>query len=380
VITKIKAVINKIKEKEKVYVDDKSQYSNKITLLKKKIDDKYSEVRMLQSDKNILKEDFYSQMIDYEKQQLLLRDLEWLQQQKIKVLEREELFALQDIQRQKQKEQRDRMLAERKKRDEEYKQRQAERQKQEEERQRQWEEMQLAKLAAHPFEDEIDTCEQLLAYLAKNMSKAKAATETKQDAKLSIEEAARKKKIEEEVKKGQIQIAPSKKEREVLENELATLAQNKKQATRKKNEQPSKMYDVDPNAIDIDYSVVKKFGALGVAPPSSKDGLEKSEKELIELRDALNMAGKIQQAEGKARFLKDESFVQSDDYKAIKEKMDGVSKQLLASIARIRKDKEMRQHENDEGADAENDGERDGFTKLRPSGNRGRRGGRGRDD
>lgn len=80
VIKKIKAVINTIKEKEKVYVDDKSQYSTKITLLKKKIDDKYSEVRMLQSDKNILKEDFYSQMIDYEKQQLLLRDLEWLQQ------------------------------------------------------------------------------------------------------------------------------------------------------------------------------------------------------------------------------------------------------------------------------------------------------------
>jgi hypothetical protein len=99
---------------------------------------------------------------------------------------------------------------------------------------------------------------------------------------------------------------------------------------------------VDPNAIDIDYSVVKKFSALGVTLPAARDQLEKSEKELIELRDALNMAGKIQQAEGKARFLKDESFVQSDEYKALKEKMDSVSKQLLASIARIRKDKEMR--------------------------------------
>lgn len=66
-ITKIKAVINKIKEKEQVYVDDKSQFSNKIILMKKKIDDKYSDIRILQSDKNILKEDFYSQMIDYEK-------------------------------------------------------------------------------------------------------------------------------------------------------------------------------------------------------------------------------------------------------------------------------------------------------------------------
>lgn len=60
VITKIKAVINKIKEKEQVYVDDKSQFSNKIILMKSKIDDKYSQIRILQSDKNILKEDFYS--------------------------------------------------------------------------------------------------------------------------------------------------------------------------------------------------------------------------------------------------------------------------------------------------------------------------------
>lgn len=58
--------------------------------------------------------------------------------------------------------------------------------------------------------------------------------------------------------------------------------------------------------------------------------------------------------------------MQSEDYKALKEKMDGVSKQLLASIARIRKDKEMHQQQNDDGADADNDGERDGFTKLRP--------------
>jgi hypothetical protein len=31
------------------------------------------------------------------------------------------------------------------------------------------------------------------------------------------------------------------------------------------------MYDVDPNAIDIDYSVVKKFSALGVTLPAARD-------------------------------------------------------------------------------------------------------------
>lgn len=62
--------------------------------------------------------------------------------------------------------------------------------------------MQLQKLAGHPFEDEIDTCEHLLAYLAKTFSKSKQTAGAKDDAKLSFEEAARKQKIDEAVKKG----------------------------------------------------------------------------------------------------------------------------------------------------------------------------------
>jgi hypothetical protein len=81
--------------------------------------------------------------------------------------------------------------------------------------------MQLQKLAVHPFEDEIDTCEHLLAYI----HKSKRATPAKQESKPSYEEVERKKKIDEAVKKGQLQIAGSKKEREVLENELSGLAQ-----------------------------------------------------------------------------------------------------------------------------------------------------------
>ena len=54
------------------------------------------------------------------------------------------------------------------------------------------------------------------------------------------------------------------------------------------------MYDVDPNAIDIDYSVIKKFSLLGVAPPTSLDAVEKSEKELIELRDTVQIKGKME--------------------------------------------------------------------------------------
>ena len=66
-------------------------------------------------------------MIEFEVQQQFLRDIEWMQQQKVRVLEREERRAHFEIEKQKMKEQRDRFLAERKKRDEEYKAKQAER-------------------------------------------------------------------------------------------------------------------------------------------------------------------------------------------------------------------------------------------------------------
>lgn len=80
VIKNIKAVIDKIKEKEQVFVEDKSSFSNKIILLRKKLDDAYNNIRLTKTDKNILKEEFYSRMIDFEKQQLFLRDIEWIRQ------------------------------------------------------------------------------------------------------------------------------------------------------------------------------------------------------------------------------------------------------------------------------------------------------------
>ena len=90
VIKNIKSKIDEIKQREKVFVDDKSSFDNKITLLKKVMDDKYIEIRLLRTEKNDLKEKFYSSMIEFELQQLLLRDIDWLQQQKVKVLERDE--------------------------------------------------------------------------------------------------------------------------------------------------------------------------------------------------------------------------------------------------------------------------------------------------
>jgi endo-1,4-beta-mannosidase len=59
VIKKIKAVIDSIKEKGKVFDDDKSVFNSKINVQRKKLDDKYTSIRLLIGEKNTLKEDFY---------------------------------------------------------------------------------------------------------------------------------------------------------------------------------------------------------------------------------------------------------------------------------------------------------------------------------
>lgn len=66
VITKIKATIEKIKEKETVFIEDKTQFTNKINHLKNDRIFKLGQIRTLRAEKNILKEDFYSRMIEYE--------------------------------------------------------------------------------------------------------------------------------------------------------------------------------------------------------------------------------------------------------------------------------------------------------------------------
>lgn len=64
------------------------------------------------------------------------------------------------------------------------------------------------------------------------------------------------------------------------------------------------------------------------------------------MRDALTVTGKMQQAEGQAKFMKDDSKIKSEEYLALKAKMEGASKSLLATIARIRKDQELRHRED----------------------------------
>lgn len=150
----------------------------------------------------------------------------------------------------------------RKKREEEYKQRQAERKKIEDERQAAWEQVQLAKLSAHPFKREVEICETLIYFCAKNKKRIPESDHPGEEViKGTPEMEARSKKHDEEIKKGKIEVATNKKLREAEDNPLTSIAgQGKK--LRKKREGPSKMYFSDPNALDLDYAIVQQYGKL----------------------------------------------------------------------------------------------------------------------
>lgn len=69
----------------------------------------------------------------------------------------------------------------------------------------------------------------------------------------------------------------------------------------------------------------------------------------------LKVKGEMEQAEGKAKFLKDDSFLETDAYKANKEKLEGANKHLLAQIALLRKEQENIEKSADDGVEVDED-------------------------
>jgi hypothetical protein len=75
----------------------------------------------------------------------------------------------------------------------------------------------------------------------------------------------------------------------------------------------------DDSRIELDYVLVKKFGTLSVAPPVDAAELDKTQETLKTLKEALKVKGQAEILENKARLLKDDSWVQGDDYSKLRE-------------------------------------------------------------
>ena len=55
----------------------------------------------------------------------------------------------------------------------------------------------------------------------------------------------------------------------------------------------------------------------------------------MQLRDALKMQGQIEQAEGRARFTKDKSHTESDDFKELKAKFEQVESSTTKQVQKV---------------------------------------------
>ena len=90
IINALKDKIAKVKSKESVFDKDKQLKQYDLTNIKVKIDKVFEQIRDLKNKKYRCKEDFYGRMCDYEIEQALIKDIEWISQTKAMVLERSE--------------------------------------------------------------------------------------------------------------------------------------------------------------------------------------------------------------------------------------------------------------------------------------------------
>ena len=130
------------------------------------------------------------------------------------------------------------------------------------------------------------------------------------------------------------------------------------------------------DGFNLDHPTIVKFGNLDVSPPSDTSEAEKTVKTLASLRDALKLAGKIEQAEGKARLTGDDSHVEGEEYKAMKEEYGKIEYAITKKVDSIKHMTKFgtklnlnNYDDDDEFVDKETGGAA-GYTRLRPNNNR----------
>lgn len=154
---------------------------------------------------------------------------------------------------------------------------------------------------------------------------------------------------------------------------------------KKKRDGPSMFYYEDDSKIQLEFPLIQKFAKCQVSPPIEIEELQKAEKTLQTLRDALKLKGKVEIATNKAKLLKDESWVQGEEFEKMKAELAEYDQETLKRLDGIKRDKLSWNNDAeedginiDEELDEEEIGQR--FTKLKPEGRSTRFGGDDRDN
>lgn len=140
-------------------------------------------------------------MCDYQIEQAFIKDIRWIKKTKEVVIEREERKEMINAERKERKDYAKRMQDDRKKQQDEIKARNEERKKRDDERKREWELEQLERFDVHPYKRQIEACEQLIYFCAKNRKsetqQADAIEQLKEEASDADRKMTTEKKLDE---------------------------------------------------------------------------------------------------------------------------------------------------------------------------------------
>ena len=75
---------------------------------------------------------------------------------------------------------------------------------------------------------------------------------------------------------------------------------------------------------------------MDVSPPVALEDMFKTYNVLIELKNALKLCGSIDQAQGKAKFTQDKTFVESEEFKEMKKTYEAVEYNIRRKVESIK--------------------------------------------
>lgn len=229
--------LGEVVEQQKKERDEKMENRESIEKELDKINERRKRARderdKLYQQKYELKDEYYGSLITFQKQQFLIKDIEWMTEMQGKLRQRKEIKDKRDKEYkerqerlQKEREERARKEEERKQRELEKKQKEIENKKRMEEQLQQDEIDQLHKIiasiedqtiASSPFADQIDLCDKLSKYCLKQQAKSQgqpAPTQEQASPSKGDKKDPASNELAKAVAKGSVQLAPSKQSRD----------------------------------------------------------------------------------------------------------------------------------------------------------------------
>ena len=81
-----------------------------------------------------------------------------------------------------------------------------------------------------------------------------------------------------------------------------------------------------------DYHTIMSFGRIGVSPPAEQSELDTTAEQVSAIKFGLETLGRMEQIEGKAKVLKNNKLLQSEEYLELQEKNKNQNEETLKRL------------------------------------------------